>query len=400
MTRNLPIRNLLIKVITITLFANVSPFSISMYQLQRFQSISQLLDAKAEIRTDQKQQLQELASYLFNIRNPVYVWETEDSGSIVGDLLSIDIADGRKYEFKFESSGDLSQSVADKKRSNKRQSISNTKKLAEHYAASLILAYLESQPNYQYLLSGWRRNRDNKNNIPRVITRNNLLRAAAGKSVVVMVDAENIPDYRRNFYVDSQGDVRFLSPVIPRIVSAPRFDNTESESESEVELDAGSVQLESDRYSEMPSNSQSQQSRVNRQLSGSESADTLTVLTRSSSQAGPNPNNIASSLKSRLQSYPTGTVLTSTATTGSVMTSTTAQSRQRGSQIKATDEMRQYGDEDILVLTYAHIGSGQSPWANRLTASTQKDAADGTQRKLCDDMMLVPDCITHWELVG
>ena len=43
------------------------------------------------------------------------------------------------------------------------------------------------------------------------------------KPFLVLIDAENVPDLKKVFYVDLNGAFRFVAPVLPQVVSAPNL---------------------------------------------------------------------------------------------------------------------------------------------------------------------------------
>ena len=81
--------------------------------------------------------------------------------------------------------------------------------------------YLQESSVLRYEMSAWLAARQNRDNKPRRLTRRWIKENI--KPVLLLIDAENVPDLRRVFYIDPDGLFRFITPVLPQVLSAPSY---------------------------------------------------------------------------------------------------------------------------------------------------------------------------------
>jgi hypothetical protein len=219
--------------------------------------IQQLCDVLGPKRT-----LQELCQNLFQGHNPVYTWYDNDT-------LHISVLPSLQFDYKV--------------RGEQNRSLTNAiKKEQENKASMKMIKTLQASEQYNALVLSYISQRVNRDNIPTHFTRDDMINFARMKLLVILVDIENIPDFRKVFYTSKDGDIRFLFPAPPPLRTAPSLsvDNSDINNEMSHALIGGNYE-------------------------------------------------------------------------------------------------RPYLDEEILVLAYAHARGPQSVWANRVTYSNNKDAADG-----------------------
>jgi hypothetical protein len=194
----------------------------------KFPSIKALLEHRADIATDSKGILAEVGSHLFNARHPSYTWTSRDAASITTAVaatttthLTLEVTlkeDSARFRcfFAYDNAFPSQQQP--------RLPTAAARKLAEHHVAALVVEHLASCGEHSRQLDTWRRHRQNRDNQVHVLPTTAAAVAAAHRKVVILVDAENVPDVRRCFYVSADGAVQFLSPRIPRVLAAPAVD--------------------------------------------------------------------------------------------------------------------------------------------------------------------------------
>ena len=151
--------------------------------------------------TGNKQILQELSQNLFNGSSPSYNWEK--------GKLRIRIAD---IEYKDDTS-----------LINNDNSSILYKKKAEADAAGQVLEYLLRNRSYNSYIANWVSKRTNRDNVPRILRSLDVQNTVSDKSLAVVVDVENVPDFKKYFYTNGNGDIKFSSPLLPQLRQAPRL---------------------------------------------------------------------------------------------------------------------------------------------------------------------------------
>lgn len=244
-------------------------------------------DLEIPSTVNSKQLLQEIGQYLFSGCNPIYKWNSNDT------LLTISFCDQVNYQQHYPDNptGKLLKLYI--------------KKNYEYTVAEEAIEYLKQSRAYGSTIKSWLAQRLNKDNSPKIIPKSALIQETNGKSLVVLVDAENVPDFKKNFYVDSNGYVKFSSQSPPQPRKAPSLTDD----------------FLSPNY----------------------------LIADSIFQ-----DRVAFSSEENNKDYNSQLV-----------------SRYRSKQFQRT-----YNDEEIIILVYAHSRSKQCAWANRITTSTRKDAAD------------------------
>jgi hypothetical protein len=149
--------------------------------------------------------LQEMTQYLFNGTNPVYSWDHKTPKFVakIPTIVNV-IYDDKKVIEPALGSVPL-------------------KRKLEQAAARMIIQYLVNNATYSPYIAPWLSKRSNRDNVPRIIRSLDVLKVVTNKSLVILVDAENVPDFRRYFYIDYTGEVRLSSPTLPELVQAPSF---------------------------------------------------------------------------------------------------------------------------------------------------------------------------------
>lgn len=105
---------------------------------------------------------------------------------------------------------------------DKSKSLSNAiKKQFEINAVRKLLYYLYESSGYRQIIMGYLNDKLNKDNAASVLSRDEALQIADKKLLVVLVDTENVGDFRKVFYVDRKGEIRFASKPLPGVTVAP-----------------------------------------------------------------------------------------------------------------------------------------------------------------------------------
>lgn len=150
----------------------------------------------------EKHLLQEVSQHLFNGANPSISW-IEETGTV-----GISLAD--KVHYKLSVKEVQNRTISSKYR-----------KEHEMLAARNTLKMLATSTDYEPLIKAFFAKRLNRDNAPKRIKRSQLFNLAATKSLVVLVDVENVPDFRRAFYINKEGEIKFAAPAPPPIRRAP-----------------------------------------------------------------------------------------------------------------------------------------------------------------------------------
>mmetsp|Transcript_22885 Transcript_22885/g.31384 ORF Transcript_22885/g.31384 Transcript_22885/m.31384 type:complete len:288 (+) Transcript_22885:106-969(+) len=161
-----------------------------------------------------KQLLQEVCQYLFNGQNPIYSWNDEKSCFTIRVLPDIE----------YNSNVNL-------KTSNLTNIVA--KREFENAAVESLLQDLIRTKSYSNLVSNWLIMRLNRNNFPEKLTRSQMLARASISRMTIMIDVENVADYRQNFYVKSNGRIYFSSPPAPIPFNAPSLDTATNDDEDD-----------------------------------------------------------------------------------------------------------------------------------------------------------------------
>lgn len=145
--------------------------------------------------------LNEFSQYIGKVSGTLLEWNDDKSVTI------------RLGELNFTYSHDLNSSTHNPLTVRQRKEI-------EFVAIREVLnRVIESPLNGQ--LASYLSKRLNKDNVPSVIRRSQLPSACFNKSVVIFVDVENIPDFRKCLFISKEGDIRFAFPTPPPILTAP-----------------------------------------------------------------------------------------------------------------------------------------------------------------------------------
>ena len=162
-------------------------------------------------RVGEKKLLQEVCQFLFNGENPAYVWDEKNT------TLTIRIPNNFEYSaVLYNSTESLNSTV---------RTIA-TKKAFEIRTAANFLQDLISTRAYSQIVLSWLTRRMSRNNIPTKITRPELFSRARSVSTIVMIDIENVADFRQNFHVNKEGRILCSAPCLPKLLSAPNLDSS------------------------------------------------------------------------------------------------------------------------------------------------------------------------------
>lgn len=173
-----------------------------------------------------KRLLQEICQFLFNGTNPAYEWTSQNS------KLKITIP--QIQEFMFNSSDFLDTSV----NTSLVQTIPATeRKRIEQLAARRVIDNFILSARYLGKVTTWLFQRLNKDNIPKVLKSNDVIHQSQNKSLIVMVDAENVPDFKKYFYVNSDGKIMFSAIIPPKLMRAPKVDSRDDSDASAMSSD-------------------------------------------------------------------------------------------------------------------------------------------------------------------
>eukprot|EP01038_Epipyxis_sp_PR26KG_P010885 gene10885-14608_t len=149
-----------------------------------------------------KQLLQLICKFLYNGSTPLYQW------SETNHKLIIFVGSQMRFE----------QLIYTRKNEQLTNSI---KRNYESLAASKLLNHLKSSSKYGYAIQFFLSNKLNKYNNPRLLDRQSIISIASTKQVVILIDIENVPDFRKYFYITNKGDIMLSSPLPPSLVDAP-----------------------------------------------------------------------------------------------------------------------------------------------------------------------------------
>lgn len=157
---------------------------------------------------NKKQLLQELSQHLFKGANPAYEWKESKN------LLRIYINDDYCYNYRLKF--DTGQPITNAKR-----------KIVEGRAAARAIENLRKEESIGVTVRSWLLTRLNRENTPRLLKRSRMIEVAFKKKVIVLVDTENVSDFKSHFFIDNRGIIRFSSPLPPALVSAPSLMNND-----------------------------------------------------------------------------------------------------------------------------------------------------------------------------
>jgi hypothetical protein len=153
---------------------------------------------------NKKRILQEMNQYLFEGANPKLKWS--DDRSTLSVILDHDCV----YNFTCDvSKGPISRV---------------DRMIFEESSAERVIEELLTSSPYQYALRTWLAMRLNRENEPFVwASTASIIEHVkdSGVRMLVFVDVENVPDFKKRFYSDSSGAIRFTSPYIPKLLVAP-----------------------------------------------------------------------------------------------------------------------------------------------------------------------------------
>lgn len=154
-----------------------------------------------ELSTNPKHALQEVCHALFQSKNPTYTWSTNGTLVIrVPEEITV------RYPLRDYSNRVIPQAV---------------KKEHEYNCSLKLMKKLHSSQKYHSLFKSYISQRLNRDNQPIRLSRDDMLQLLSTKALVVLVDAENIADFKKIFYVSGGGDIRFLPPCPPPLRVAP-----------------------------------------------------------------------------------------------------------------------------------------------------------------------------------
>ena len=158
-----------------------------------------------------KQLLQEIGKVVFKGSNPTYTW-TDRNNTVV-----ISIADVVRYQYTMKEKLD-------------RPLSNNIRKQQEIFAAEKLIRFLLKTEQYKSKVDAYLSQRANRDNAATLMTRSDVFSIAKDKSVIVLIDVENVPDFRSNLYIGIDGFVRFSSPASPPVIVAPSLTPDDSTS--------------------------------------------------------------------------------------------------------------------------------------------------------------------------
>ena len=301
-----------------------------------------------------KQILQELCQYLYIGKNPRYCWSESRQGE-----LCIKLSDDLQYVHTVDQAyiNDGKLTKAERRR--------------EEFLASYdFIQYLKESDVYGAVTNSWISKRLSRFNAPEKISRSKLIEKASRKICIVLVDVENVPDFKSNFIFEPDGAVRFLSPEPPPILVAPPLVG-KSMLETSINLDTLRARINQHIRREGNSTTSTELQNL---VNSSALLSSPVVSDYWLASAGLGSRGTGSTASSNAPSVPSNAVRSvylaeSTTDTAADTADSIAQS-----EIAAK---KQTPDDDILVLTYAHTASEQAAWANRVTMDSRKNAADG-----------------------
>lgn len=152
-------------------------------------------------QTGNKKLLQELSQNLFNGTSPSYNWKK--NGSLIIRITNV-------VEMDFDSIRGDNLSILEKKQ-------------MELEGAREVIEWLLDNSKYNSYITNWIAKRTNRDNVPRILRSLDVQTAVMNRSLAIVVDAENVPDFRKYFYTDINGDIKFSTPLLPQLKEAPRL---------------------------------------------------------------------------------------------------------------------------------------------------------------------------------
>lgn len=149
----------------------------------------------------EKRLLQELSQHLFKGANPFYTYYEANN------TVSIKIGSSISYRFTVKETQGRNLGLY-----RKRQELLASRKLVESLASTDI---------HRLAVQSYLSRRLNRDNSPTRLSRSQLFALASSKALVVLIDVENVPDFKSCFFVSRSGEVRFLAPPLPPARIAP-----------------------------------------------------------------------------------------------------------------------------------------------------------------------------------
>jgi hypothetical protein len=167
----------------------------------------------------EKHLLHEITQCVFGGVNPRFTWTNKST-------IMIEVADLIKYPYNIS----LDQKWT-----------SFSKRRYETQAARKCIDYLSTDSEFADSVSIFLLKRISRSNIPFRFTREDIIQRANVASVVILIDAENIPDFRKIFYIGSHGEIRFTSPRLPNLIQAPSLSSSTSSTSSTSTIGSSSL---------------------------------------------------------------------------------------------------------------------------------------------------------------
>lgn len=161
-------------------------------KIESTSAISQLLQTIGP----PKSLLQLLSQEVFSGRVPVYTWESSHQ-------LNIQIPDMYDNTFDIENYDGYNNTNSTK-----------TKEF-EQFAVLLVLKTLLTSPSCQDVVRSWVIRNYHKKNRPKSIKSIGNILSNSSKSLIIMVDAENIGDFTKYSYIDVNGEIRLSHELLP-----------------------------------------------------------------------------------------------------------------------------------------------------------------------------------------
>ena len=389
------------------------------------------IDSTIDYNINSKNLLQELCQYLFNGSNPFYEWYPYDDDDDEKEKEKEEEMKEEKYKYMlrivFGSEKIINYThylITSKEEDNNQckndisslppiKTITTTttttlfnsknssysiipnddyvltnanKKIQELIASMNMFNYIKTLKQYEIMVNSWLSLRLNKNNTARLITKFDLItQQVINKRVAILIDIENVPDFRKYFYIHRNGYISFTSPPVPKLVIAPSIGNNFIDDDSVrnnrmVAGDftysrSGGISSGSDvNYKSDQSTNNGSNEVMGDELSGRVNKDSLQNYLESSAVSQINYKNIMKRnpyLRNNLEG--TNLVDTSVEDDHDISAIRYDDYDEHCDHVLLNSDLN---DEDILILAYAHTKSMLSNWANRVTTDSRKNAAD------------------------
>jgi len=391
-----------------------------------------------------KNLLQELSQYLFNGTNPYYEWSSYNGNddddyqykyklrlSIGNNDMSInythyliisreDINQEKQYNndtssLILQAATKICTNNINTKATTTMHNIRNSsytiiphddyiltnanKKIHEVNASMNMLYYIKTLQQYENIIKIWISLRFNKNNTPHMITKFNLIsQYIINKRVAVLIDIENVSDFRKYFYIHRNGNISFISPNVPKLVVAPLIESNVIDSKGVNRMDAKNV-----THSNIVGVDSSIDSNYNTyETSGYDNSNNNKYINNKGGIAEviEEEQHVPTSIhQDSLQNYLESSIVSQISYKNLMQCNPYLRNNLDGINLidtrdDNTDTVRyddydehcdrvllksDLNDDDILILAYAHTKSMLSNWANRVTTDSRKNAADSKQ---------------------